>query len=476
MLHGFVYFNYQTNTSMKHYDAIVIGSGQGGTPLAKKLANKGLNTAIVERRYIGGTCINDGCTPTKTMVTSARMMHLAKHSNEVGINIKDVTLDFTAVINRKNKIVEEFRNSGLNGLLKTDNLDVIFGEASFTNNKELKIKLHDGKEQQLSADKIFINAGARPLIPNIEGLNKVNYLNSTTIMELKELPEHIIIIGGSYVALEFGQMFRRFGSKITVLEHSPRFLSREDEDIADVIKKFLEDEGIEIYTNCNTKKVLSNNEKITVVASINDEEKEFAASHILIAAGRAPNTNALQLSNTDIKTEERGHIIVNEKLETNVEGVYALGDVKGGPEFTHISYNDYLIIYHNLFDNANESTKNRLVPYTMFTDPQLGRIGLNEDEAKKKNIKYKVVKLPMTYVARAIETNETTGLMKAIVDANSKQILGAAVVGEQGGEMMSMLEIAMMGNLSHDVLRNAVFAHPLYAEALNNLFIQLDEK
>ena len=461
---------------MKHYDAIVIGSGQGGTPLAKKLANRGLNTAIVERRYIGGTCINDGCTPTKTMVTSARMMHLAKHSNEVGINIKDVTLDFTAVINRKNKIVEEFRNSGLNGLLKTDNLDVIFGEASFTNNKELKIKLHDGKEQQLSADKIFINAGARPLIPNIEGLNKVNYLNSTTIMELKELPEHIIIIGGSYVALEFGQMFRRFGSRVTMLEHSGRFLSREDEDVAKVIKKFLEDEGIKIYTNCNTKKISSNNNKITVAANINDEEKEFTGSHILIATGRTPNTDALQLSNTDIKTEERGHIIVNEKLETNAKGVYAIGDIKGGPEFTHISYNDYLIIYHNLFSNANESIKNRLVPYTMFTDPQLGRIGLNEDEAKKKNIKYKVVKLPMTYVARAIETNETTGLMKAIVDANSKQILGAAVVSEQGGEMMSMLEIAMMGNLTHNVLRNAVFAHPLYAEALNNLFIQLDEK
>jgi dihydrolipoamide dehydrogenase len=460
---------------MKHFDAIVIGSGQGGTPLAKKLANKGLNTAIVERRYIGGTCINDGCTPTKTMVASARMMHLAKHSSEVGINIKDMALDFTAVINRKNKIVEEFRNSGLNGLLKTDNVDVIFGEASFISNKELKIKLHDGNEQQLSADKIFINAGATPQIPNIEGLNKVSYLTSTSIMELKELPEHLIIIGGSYVALEFGQMFRRFGSKITVLEHSPRFLSREDEDVSDVIKKFLEDEGIEIYTNCDTKKVSSNNNKITVVANINDAEKEFTSSHILIATGRTPNTDALQLQNTNIKTEERGHIIVNEKLETNAEGVYALGDIKGGPEFTHISYNDYIIIYKNLFEGGNETTKNRMVPYTMFTDPQLGRIGINEDEAKKKNINYKAVKLPMNYVARAIETNETTGLLKAIVDADTKQILGATVIGEQGGEMMSMLEIAMMGNITYDILRNAVFAHPLYAESLNNLFMQLDE-
>jgi len=460
---------------MKHFDAIVVGSGQGGTPLAKKLANKGLNTAIIERRYIGGTCINDGCTPTKTMVASARMMRLAKQSSKIGINIKDVALDFTAVINRKNKIVEQFRNGGLNGLLKTDNVDVIFGEASFTGNKELKIKLHDGNELQLSADKIFINAGARPFIPKIEGLDKVDYLTSTSIMELKELPEHLIIVGAGYISLEFGQMFRRFGSKVTMLEHSQRFLSREDEDIADVIKKFLQDEGIEIYTNCNTKKISSNNNRITVTANINDKEKEFTGSHILIATGRTPNTDALQLQNTSIKTDERGHIVVNEKLETNAEGIYALGDIKGGPEFTHISYNDYLIVYNNLFNNANESTKNRLVPYTMFTDPQLGRIGLNEDEARKKNLNIKVAKLPMNYVARAIETNETTGLMKAIVDANTKQILGATVIGEQGGEMMSMLEIAMMGNLTYDVLRNAVFAHPLYAEALNNLFMQLDE-
>jgi dihydrolipoamide dehydrogenase len=461
---------------MKHYDAIVIGSGQGGTPLAKKLAQQGLKTAIIERRYIGGTCINDGCTPTKTMVASARMMHLAKHSNEVGVTIKDAMLDFAAVINRKNKIVEQFRNGGLNGLLKTDNVEVIFGEASFTGNKELKVVTHDKTEQQLTADKIFINAGARPLIPNINGFDKVSYLTSTSIMELKELPEHLVIIGAGYISLEFGQMFRRFGGKITVLEHSARFLSREDEDVADAIKKFLQDEGIEIFTNCNTKKVSSANNKINAVVNINDAEKEFTCSHLLIATGRTPNTDVLNLNNTDIKTEPHGHIIVNEKLETNVEGIYAIGDVKGGPEFTHISYNDYIIIYKNLFENGNETTQNRMIPYTMFTDPQLGRIGLNEDEAKKKNINYRVAKLPMNYVARAVETNETTGFMKAIVDADTKQILGAAIIGEQGGEMMSMLQLAMMGNITYDVLRNAVFAHPLYAEALNNLFMQLDEK
>ncbi len=460
---------------MKHYDAIVIGSGQGGTPLAKKLANRGLQTAIIERRFIGGTCINDGCTPTKAMVASARMMHLAKKSKALGINIKSAELNFKKVIRRKNKIVEEFRNSSKERLQKTNNIDIIFGEASFLKNKELKIILRDGGEETLTAEKIFINTGGRPTVPKIEGLNSVSYLDSTSIMELKELPEHLVIIGAGYISLEFGQMFHRFGSKVTMLEHSERFLSREDEDVADEIKKFLEEEGVQIYTNCTIKKISSKHKKISVTVNINNEEKQIKGSHLLIATGRTPNTDTLQLSNTDIKTGERGHIIVNDKLETNAEGIYALGDVKGGPEFTHISYNDYIIIYKNLFENGDKTINKRFVPYCMFTDPQLGRIGLSEDEAKKKNLHYTVAKLPMNYVARAIETNETTGFMKAIVDADTKQILGAAVIGEQGGEMMSMLEIAMMGNLTYDVLRNAVFAHPLYSEALNNLFMQLDE-
>ncbi|MEP6682679.1 MAG: dihydrolipoyl dehydrogenase [Parafilimonas sp.] len=460
---------------MKHYDAIVIGSGQGGTPLAKKLAKQGLKTAIVERRFIGGTCINDGCTPTKTMVASARMMHLAKQSKALGITIKDAQLNFKKVISRKNKIIEDFRNGAEKGLQKTEGLDIIFGEARFVNNKELKIVLREGGEKNITANKIFINVGCRPTVPKINGLDSVAYLDSTSIMELKKLPEHLIIIGAGYISLEFGQMFRRFGSNITMLEHSERFLSREDEDVSDEIKKFLEDEDIKILTNCEVKKVSSKDENVSVTVTINKKEKKISGSHILIATGRTPNTDALHLSNTNIKTDERGHIIVNEKLETTAEGIYALGDVKGGPEFTHISYNDYIIIYKNLFKNGNESIKKRLVPYCMFTDPQLGRIGLSEQEASKKNINFKVAKLPMTHVARAIETGETTGFMKAIVDADSKQILGAAIIGEQGGEIMSMLELAMMGNISYEVLRSAVFAHPLYAESLNNLFMQFDE-
>jgi len=339
----------------------------------------------------------------------------------------------------------------------------------------LKVFLNSEADENITADKIFINAGCRPTIPPIEGLDSISYLDSTSIMELDELPEHLIVIGAGYISLEFGQMFRRFGSKVTLLEHADRFLSREDEDVSREIKKFLEQEGIEIHTNCSVKEVLSNNKKIVVETTVNDIEKNFTGSHLLIATGRTPNTDALQLSNTNIKTSERGHITVNEKLETNVEGVFALGDIKGGPEFTHISYNDHLIIYKNLFENCNETITHRLIPYCMFTDPQLGRIGLSEQEAKKKKLDFTIAKLPMNYVARALETGETTGFMKAIVDNQTKQILGAAIIGEQGGELMSMLQLAMMGGLTYDVLRSAVFAHPLYAESLNNLFMQFDK-
>jgi pyruvate/2-oxoglutarate dehydrogenase complex dihydrolipoamide dehydrogenase (E3) component len=460
---------------MKHYDAVVIGSGQGGTPLAKKLARQNLKTAIIERRFIGGTCINDGCTPTKTMVASARMMHLIGRSEAFGVTTNGASLNFKKIIERKNKMVEDFRKGGEDGLRKTQNLDIFFGQAVFMKDKELKVFLNDEADEDITADRIFINAGCRPAVPKIEGLDSVPYLDSTSIMELDELPKHLVVIGAGYVALEFGQMFRRFGSKVTILDHSARFLSKEDEDVSVEIKNFLEQEGTEIFTNCSVKKVSSHNKNISVHANINNKEKVFTGSHLLIAIGRTPNTDTLQLSNTNIQREEHGHIIVNEKLETNVDGIYALGDIKGGPEFTHISYNDHLIIYNNLFENGHETITNRLVPYCMFTDPQLGRVGLNEQEAVKKNLNFMVAKLPMKYVARALETGETTGFMKAIIDADSKKILGAAIIGAQGGELMSMLELAMMGGLTYDVLRNAIFAHPLYAESLNNLFIQLDK-
>jgi len=458
---------------MKHYNAIIIGSGQAGVPLAKKLGKKGLRTAVIERSSVGGTCINVGCTPTKTMVASARIMHLAQTSKEVGINVKDVSVDLKAVVKRKNKIVLRFRNGAEEGLRKTKNIDLIFGDASFLSNKEIKISLHDKSVIHISADKIFINTGARPLIPAIEGLEDIDYLTSTTIMDLTEVPEHLLVVGAGYIALEFGQLFKRFGSKVTILEHTDTFLSREDDDVANEIKTFLEGEKLKIYTNAVVEKFSSNKKQIIATVKIDTAVKKITCSHVLIATGRIPNTDTLNLQDTKIKTD-KGYIKANDKLQTDEANIYVLGDVKGGPAFTHISYNDHLIVYNNLYEGGNESIKNRMVPYTMFTDPQFARVGINEKEAKQKKVNYKIACLPMAHVARGIETNETTGFMKAIVDSKTKQILGAAVIGEQGGEIMSMLQLAMMGKITYDVLRRTVFAHPLYAEALNNLFMQFD--
>ncbi len=459
---------------MEKYDAIIIGAGQAGVPLAKKIANKGLKTAIIESKLIGGTCINYGCTPTKAMVASARAMHVASTADELGVTVKNVSINFKAVISRKNKIVKQSRSGTENALLKTKNLDVIYGEASFISKKEIKVALKNGGDKIITGDKIFINAGARPTVPKIEGLEAIDYLTSTTIMDLKKLPEHLLVVGASYIALEFGQMFKRFGSKVTILEQSENFLSREDDDVSEEIKKFLESEQLIIHTNASVQKFSSDKKQIAATVKIGEKNKKISCSHVLIAAGRTPNTDTLKLENTNIKTE-KGYIKVNDKLETDEPGIYALGDIKGGPAFTHISYNDHLIVCDNIYGDANESIKKRMVPYTMFTDPQFGKVGLSEKEAKKKGVNYKAVCLEMSHVARGIETNETTGFMKALVDPDTKQILGAAVIGEQGGEIMSMLQLAMMGKITYDVLRCAVFAHPLYAEALNNLFLELDD-
>jgi pyruvate/2-oxoglutarate dehydrogenase complex dihydrolipoamide dehydrogenase (E3) component len=458
---------------MKHYDAVIIGSGQAGVPLAKKLGTRGLKTAVIERKFVGGTCINVGCTPTKTMVASARAMHLANTANEVGVNVAGVAVDLKAVIDRKNKIVSQFRTGAENGLRNTENVDLIFGEASFVSNHEIKIVLNNKVEEDITADKIFINTGARPAIPSIEGLNEIKYLTSTTIMDVNELPEHLLVIGAGYIALEFGQMFKRFGSRVTILEHAEKFLSREDDDVAAELKKFLDEEKLDIFTNASVQKLSQSNKGIIATVKIKDEVKEIRCSHILVAIGRTPNTNDLKLENTRIKTD-RGYIKVNDKLQTYESNIYALGDVKGGPAFTHISYNDHLIVFNNLYNDGDESVTDRMVPYAMFTDPQFGRIGISEKEARQRHINIKVASLPMSHVARAIETNETTGFIKAIIEADTKQILGAAVVGEQGGEIMSMLQLSMMGKIPYNVLGSTVFAHPLYAEALNNLFMKLD--
>jgi pyruvate/2-oxoglutarate dehydrogenase complex dihydrolipoamide dehydrogenase (E3) component len=460
---------------MKHYDAIVIGAGQAGGPLAKKLALSGKKTALIEKRWIGGTCVNDGCTPTKTMIASAKMAYQAANSAPLGVKIKNYSVDLQKIKKRKDDIVHLFRNGSQKGLESTKNLDIIFGEATFTGEKAISVKLNSGREKEFGADLFFINTGAKTVVPEIAGLQEIDYLTSTTILDLEEVPEHLLILGGNYIGLEFGQMFSRFGSKVTILEKSERIVSREDEDISVALTKIFKAEGITIHPQTiatGFKKKASG--KITVTVSVNGKEEKIKCSHVLVAVGRKPQTETLNLQKAGIEIDEHGSIRVNNKLETSAAGIYALGDVKGGPAFTHISYNDYTIVYRNLLEGGKLSIADRPVPYCMFTDPQLGRIGLSETEAKKRGINYKVAKLPMENVARAIETGDTRGFMKAIVDTDTKQILGAAILGPEGGETMTVLQMAMAGGLTYEQVRYFVFAHPLFAESLNNLFMTLE--
>jgi pyruvate/2-oxoglutarate dehydrogenase complex dihydrolipoamide dehydrogenase (E3) component len=453
------------------YHAVVIGSGQGGNPLCKALAKAGMRTALVEREHVGGTCVNEGCTPTKTMVASARVAYLARRGADYGVEIGNIRIDMTRVRKRKRDIVDNFRNGSQASLEKTKNLDLILGEASFTGPKSLAVRLKDGTQRALRAELIFINAGCRPVIPKVDGLGHVEYLNSTSIMELDSVPEHLLVLGGGYVGLEFGQMFRRFGSRVSIAQSGSQLLRGEDSDVAEDIAALLRQDGIDIFLNTRAERVTKTGSQIVLTAREKTGEiRELQGTHLLVATGRVPNVDALNLSAAGIATDNRGFIKVNSKLKTSTPGVYALGDINGGPAFTHISYDDFRILRTNLIDKGSAATKGRLLPYTVFIDPQLGRIGITEAQAREQNKNVRVAKMAMTSVARALEVDESRGFMKAVVDAHTDQILGAAVLGIEGGEIMSMLQLAMMGKIPFASLRDAIFAHPTLAESLNNLF------
>lgn len=459
---------------MLHFDAIIIGSGQGGNPLAGKLAKAGWKTAMIEKRWAGGTCINDGCTPTKAMVASARVAYEAANSKRWGVRVDGYAANLEAIVERKNRIVSSFR-SGSEKRLEGEHQTLFYGEASFTGRKTLHVALNKGGSELLTAEHIFIDTGTWPILPDIPGLNTIPWFTSTTLLDLTNLPSHLLILGGSYIALEFGQMFRRFGSEVTIIERSSRLLSREDDDVSSALRKILEAEGIHIFTNAQAQRAEQTSRHIVLTLNAGGQTCTVEGSHLLVATGRKPQTAALRLEQTGVATDDHGYIRVNEQLETNVPGIYALGDVKGGPAFTHISYHDHLIVYKNLVEKSNISTTGRQVPYCMFTDPQLGRIGLSEKEAAKQGLQYKVASMPMKNVARAIETGNTEGFMKVLVEAGSGKILGAAVLGPEGGELMTLLQMAMLGGITAQQMRDMIFAHPLYAEALNNLFLSLDK-
>ena len=456
--------------SPSHYDCLVIGSGQAANPLSQALANAGLRTALIEREHVGGTCVNEGCTPTKTMVASARVAHLARRGADYGVLTGPIQIDLKKVRERKRNIVESFRTGGEKRVGNTKGLDLILGEAKFIGPKVLRVKKRDGGEVELSGDKIFINAGCRPTLPELDGLAAIPYLTSTSIMELDAVPEHLIILGGGYVGLEFGQMFRRFGSRVSIVQSGEQLLGREDVDVAEAVLQILREDGIDVLLNAKATGVAESATGIDLTVEQSGKTVKLSGSHLLLATGRSPNADSVDAAAAGLQLDKHGYIRVNDKLETNVPGVYALGDINGGPAFTHISYDDFRIIRSNLLEGGNASIANRLVPYTVFIDPQLGRVGLTESEARASGRKIRVAKMPMSWVARALETDETRGLMKVIVDAESKQILGAAILGIEGGEVMTQVQLAMMGKLPYTVLKDAVLAHPLLAESLNNLF------
>jgi pyruvate/2-oxoglutarate dehydrogenase complex dihydrolipoamide dehydrogenase (E3) component len=459
-------------STSREYDAIVIGSGQGGTPLSVALAQAGMHTALIERKHVGGTCINEGCTPTKTMVASGRVAYLTRRAADYGVHTGPISIDMTRVRQRKRDIVESFREGGEKRIQGTQNLDLILGEASFTGPKTLNVKSPDGNSRSVSATRIFINAGARASRPKLDGLESIDALDNVSIMELETVPEHLLVLGGGYIGLEFGQLFRRLGSRVTIVQSGNQLLTREDPDVAEEVHKILREDGIDILLSAKATNVEGQGKTIRLNVQ---GSATLIGSHLLLATGRIPNSDKLNLSAAGVKADNHGFIQVNERLETAAPDIYALGDIKGGPAFTHISYDDFRILRANLLEHKSASTKDRFVPYAVFIDPQLGRVGLTETEAREQGRNIKVAKLPMSSVARALEVDETRGFMKAVVDAESHQILGAAVLGIEGGEVMSVLETAMMGKLPYTALRDATFAHPTLSESLNNLFMAMDK-
>jgi pyruvate/2-oxoglutarate dehydrogenase complex dihydrolipoamide dehydrogenase (E3) component len=459
------------------FDALVIGAGQSGGPLSTALAKAGCKTALVEREHVGGTCINEGCTPTKTMVASARVAYLTRRAADYGVHTGPVAVDLAKVRQRKRDIVDKFRNSSQRRIERTEGVELVFGEARFRGPMTVEVDLASGGTCRLTARRyVFINTGDRPSRPPVPGIDRVTTLDSTSIMELDSVPRHLLVLGGGYVGLEFGQMFRRFGSQVTIVQRGKQLLAREDPDVAEAVAGILREDGVEVLlqTDAVRAEQPDGDIRLTVRGSANGQERVLTGSHLLVASGRLPNTDRLDLSTAGVETDERGYVQVNERLETNVPGVYALGDVKGGPAFTHISYDDWRVIRTNLIEGGNATVTGRLVPYTVFIDPQLGRVGLTETEARAQGRPIRVARLDMSHVARALEVDESRGFMKAVVDADDGQILGYACLGIEGGELMNMLEIAMLGKVPYTVLKEAIFAHPTLGESFNNLFTAMD--
>ena len=451
------------------YDAIVIGTGQAGPSLAVRLANSGMKTAVIERKLFGGTCVNNGCIPTKTLIASARAAHVARHATEYGVNIGgSITIDMRKVKERKDAVVQR-SNEGVEQWLKgTENLTVYEGHARFDNARQVRV----GTES-LEAGKFFINVGGRASTPPLPGLEQVKYLNNSSMMEVDFLPEHLIVVGGSYVGLEFAQMYRRFGSEVSVVEMGRRLIQREDEDVSDAVKTILENEGIAIRLEAECIALEKRGDKVAVNVDCSSGDKTVFGSHVLLAVGRTPNTSDLGLENAGIKVDQRGYIVVDDQLRTNVNSIYALGDCNGRGAFTHTAYNDYEIVAANLLDGDQRRVSDRITAYALYIDPPLGRAGMTEAEVRKSGRKALITKRPMTRVGRAFEKGETQGFMKIVVDAETKAILGASLLGIECDEVIHSILDVMYAKAPYTVIQRAMHIHPTVTELIPTMLGEL---
>ncbi len=451
------------------FDAIVIGSGQSGPALAARFAREGLRVAVIERKHFGGTCVNNGCIPTKTLVASAYVAHMARRADEYGVNIGEaVSVDMKRVKARKDEIVAQSRNGVTRWMESLANSTIYRGHASFIAPKTVKVN-----GEMLSADKIIINTGGRAFIPEMPGLDSVPYLTNSSIMEVDFLPEHLLIVGGSYIGLEFAQVYRRFGARVTVVEMADRLIAREDPDISDTVGEILEAEGIEVRLNAKCLAVEKDGNQIAMKLDCSTGALRTRGSHLLMAVGRRPNTDDLGLDEAGIETDAKGYIAVDDQCRTNVEGVWAIGDVNGRGAFTHTSYNDFEIVAANLFDNDPRRISDRITCYGLFVDPPLGRVGMTEHEVRQKGIKALAAKRMMSSVGRARERGETKGLMKVVVDAQTKQILGAAILGISGDEVVHAFLDVMASRQPYAVISRTMHIHPTVAEYLPTLLNDL---
>ena len=451
------------------YDAVVIGTGQAGPSLSVRLAGTGMKVAIIERKRFGGTCVNTGCIPTKTLVASARAAYVARRAGDYGVMINSsIAVHMKKVKERKDAVVRR-SNEGVEEWLKnTANLTVYEGHARFEDRHRVRVG-----DEQLEADKFFINVGRRASIPRLPGIDQVSYLNNSTMMDVDFLPEHLIVIGGSYVGLEFAQMYRRFGSEVTVVEKEPRLIQREDEDVSEAIKTILETEGIKIRLSAECIALEKRSDQIVAHVDCSSGDKTVIGSHVLLAVGRVPNTDDLGLESAGVEVDQRGYIQVDDQLRSNVPGIYALGDCNGRGAFTHTSYNDYEIVAANLLAGDQRRVSDRITAYALYIDPPLGRAGMTEAEVRKSGRKALIGKRPMTRVGRAVEKGETLGFMKVLVDIETKKILGASLLGIECDEVIHSILDVMYAKAPYTVVQRAMHIHPTVTELIPTMLGEL---